>query len=123
MTLSQVTIAFSGIGVLVTGALALLYLRDPVAGMAATTHRPEKLPEVMADRYLAFAALAIGATLYGDLKVIAGLFAAFSFMGFADARIYARGGHSCVKHLLAGGAALVVVVLAVLALTAEGEGI
>lgn len=115
MTLELAAIALSGVGVLVTGALALLFLRDPIAGLSQTTHRLEKLPEVMTDRYIAFTILAIGATLYGDLKVIAVLFTAFAFMGFADAWIYARGGFPFGKHLTAGIAASVVVVVAVLA--------
>lgn len=116
MTLAAVAIALSGVGIVVTGALAFLFLRDPVAGMAQTTHRLEKLPEVMADRYIAFAMLALGTTLYGDLKVIAALFASFAFMGFADAWIYARGGFPVAKHVGAGIAALIVVVVALLAL-------
>lgn len=116
MTLAAVAIALSGVGIVVTGALAFLFLRDPVAGMAQTTHRLEKLPEVMADRYIALAMLALGATLYGDLKVIAALFTSFAFMGFADAWIYARGGFPIAKHVGAGIAALIVVVVALLAL-------
>jgi hypothetical protein len=87
--------------------------------MAQTTHRAEKLPEVMADRYIAFTALTIGATLYGDMKVIAVLFGAFAFMGFADAWIYRRGGYPIAKHMAAGVLAMSVVVIALLALTAE----
>ena len=119
MTLEGAAIALSGMGILVTGVLALLFLRDPVAGMAQTTHRLEKLPEVMADRYIALMILTIGATLYGDMKVIAVLFASFAFMGFADAWIYARGGFSFAKHLAAGVAASIVVVVALLA---DGQG-
>jgi len=119
MTLAQVAISLSALGVLATGALSYLFLRDPVAGMAQTTHRAEKLPEVMADRYIAFTALTIGATLYGDMKVIAVLFGAFAFMGFADAWIYRRGGFPIAKHMAAGVLAMSVVVIALLALTAE----
>lgn len=120
MSLAQVAISLSGIGVLVTGALALLFLRDPVRGMAQTTHRPEKLPEVMADRYIAFAFLAAGATVYGDMSVIAWLFSAFAFMGFADAWIYARGGHGSARHLAAGAAAALVALTALLAMAKGG---
>lgn len=119
MTLHAVAITLSGIGILVTGALALLFLRDPVAGMTQTSHLPEKLPQVMADRYVAFTILALGATLYGDLKVIAVLFATFAFMGFADAWIYARGKHPVAKHAAAGFAALIVVGVALFALQQE----
>ena len=120
MFLDQAAIVLSGMGVLVTGVLALLFLRDPVGGMAATTHRPEKLPEVMTDRYVAFTILAIGATLYGDLNVIAVLFAAFAFMGFADAWIYARGGFPYGKHFAAGVAASIVAIVALLAKVSGG---
>ncbi|WP_306116636.1 MULTISPECIES: hypothetical protein [unclassified Roseovarius] len=119
MTLYTAAIALSGVGILVTGALALAFLRDPVAGLEQTTHRSEKLPEVMADRYIAFTILALGATLYGDLNVIAVLFATFAFMGFADAWIYARGNFPIAKHLGAGIAALIVVAVALLAMQQE----
>ncbi|MEO1140052.1 MAG: hypothetical protein AAFW87_11415 [Pseudomonadota bacterium] len=122
MTLVQVTLALSGLGVLVTAVLSVLFLRDPIGGLATTTHRAEKLPEVMTDRYIAFTFLAIGATLYQDLNVIAVLFGAFAFMGFADAYIYARGGHPYKKHLAAGVAASVVVVVACMAMSTRVEG-
>ena len=119
MTLEGAAITLSGVGILVTGALALVFLRDPIAGLTHTTHRMEKLPEVMTDRYIAFTMLTVGATLYGDLNVIAVLFTTFAFMGFADAWIYARGGFAYGKHLAAGIAASIVVIVAVLAM---GQG-
>ncbi len=119
MTAYAVTIALSGVGILVTGALALAFLRDPVAGLEQTTHRAEKLPEVMADRYVAFTVLALGATIYGDLNVIAVLFATFAFMGFAGAWIYARSNFPIAKHVAAGFAALIVVGVALLAMRQE----
>ena len=122
MTLAQLAIILSAAGVLMTGFLAVIFLRDPIAGLAQTTHRAEKLPDVMTDRYVAFAFLALGATIYGDFKVIAWLFAAFSFMGFADAWIYARGGFPIVKHVGAGVAALIVVIVALMALKTGGGG-
>ncbi len=119
MTPTSLAIALSGAGVLVTGALAALFLRDPVAGMAQTTHRLEKLPEVMADRYVGMLILALGATLYGDLKVIAVLFAVFAYTGFHDAWIYARGGFAIAKHVTAGFAGALVSVMAIVAM---GQG-
>lgn len=119
MTLAGIAIALSGAGVLVTGALSLLFLRDPIAGLTQTSHRAEKLPEVMTDRYIAMTMLALGATLYADMKVIAVLFASFAFMGFADAWIYARGGFPYAKHVGAGIAASIVVIAA---LIASGQG-
>ena len=115
MSLAQLAITLSGVGVLVTGALAFLFLRDPVQGMALTTHRAEKLPEVMADRYIALCVLALAATLYGDMKVIAVLFGTFAFMGFADAWIYGRGGFPIAKHMAAGILALIVMSVALFA--------
>ncbi len=119
MTLTTLAIALSGAGALVTGALAFLFLRDPVAGLAQTTHRAEKLPEVMADRYVGMLVLAIGATFYGDLKVIAVLFAVFAYTGFHDAWIYARGGFPIAKHVSAGVAGMIVSIVAMIAM---GQG-
>ena len=93
MSLVTLALVLSAAGVLVTAALVGVFLYDTETGLRQTTHRAEDLPKVMTDRYIAMAALALGATLYGDLNVIAFLFAAFAFMGFADALIYARGGH------------------------------
>lgn len=123
MTLTQVTIALSGAGALFMGGLSFMFMRDPVAGLAQTTHRLEKLPEVMADRYIAFTVLALAATLYGDFKVIAVLFGTFAFMGFADAWIYARGGFPVFKHVGAGVLASVVVIVALIAQNAEQGGL
>lgn len=109
MTLASLTILLSGIGILVTGLLAVLFLRDPVRGMAQVTHRAEDLPRVMAGRYSGFFLLAVGATVYGDIRVIGGLFAVFAFVSFYDAWLYASGGHAYGKHLQAGIASLVVV--------------
>ena len=119
MTLRGVTIALSGAGALVTGVLAALFLRDTVSGMAATAHRAEQLPRVMANRYVAMLILAIGATVHGEPEVIAVLFAAFSYMAFDDAWIYRQVGQPVVKHIGAGVAALIVVVVAILAM---GQG-
>lgn len=115
MSLAMLAIYLSAGGVIATGALAVLFVRNPASAMAIATHRPEKLPCVMADRYIAFCGLALFATLYGDLNVIAALFGAFAFMGFADAFIYARGGFPAAKHLLAGALALIVTSIALLA--------
>ena len=118
----MLAIILSGAGVLVTGWLALIFLRDPQKGLEQTTHRLENLPEVMTDRYIAFTVLAIGATVYGDMKVIAVLFATFAFMAFYDAWIYARAGHAIGKHVGAGVAASLVVAVAGLALATQAEG-
>jgi hypothetical protein len=116
MTLTQLAIALSGLGILVTGFLSVIFLRDPIKGLEQTTHRAEELPKVMTNRYIAMTMLALGATLYGDLKVIAVLFASFAYMGFADAWIYIRKGTSYKNHVGAGVAASLVVIVALAAL-------
>jgi hypothetical protein len=108
MTLPTLALILSWLGVTITLALAISFLVSPAFGMAQAQHRLERLPRVMTDRYVAFVALALGATLYGDLAVIAYLFAVFAFMGFADAVIYARSGHPNWKHIAAGVAAAIV---------------
>ena len=118
MTLTQFAIILSGIGVVVTALLSLAFLRNPQAGMEQTTHRLENLPQVMTGRYIAMLILAIGATLYRDMAVIAVLFASFAFMAFTDAYIYARSGHPFGKHVGAGLAASLVVAVALMALRA-----
>ncbi|MFC2967224.1 hypothetical protein [Acidimangrovimonas pyrenivorans] len=107
-------------GVLVTGTLAGLFLRDPQRGLELTTHRAEKLPEVMTDRYIAFTVLAVLALIYQDLKVITALYAVFAYVAFHDAVIYARAGHPMFKHLIAGIAAAVVAVIALAAIVQTG---
>jgi len=102
-------------GGLVNVTIALAFLRDPVRGLAQANHRAEFLPQVMTDRYVAFVFLTIGALVYGDLLVIAWLFAAYALMSFADTWIYARAGHPAATHTLAGAAATLVVVLALAA--------
>jgi hypothetical protein len=91
---------FVTLGVL--GTMAASFWRNPVQGLALTTHRAEMLPQVMADRYAAFAMLAIAVLLLGDLRFLAVLFALCAFMGFADGWIYARAGHPHLKHTFSG---------------------
>ena len=120
MTLQMLTILLCLGGAVVTGFLAVIFWRDPEAGMAAATHRAEKLPLVMTDRYVAFAFLALAAAWHGDPGVIAVLFVAFAFMGLADGVIYARAGFPHIKHTAAGVAALIVAAVAMLAKTTNG---
>ena len=113
MALSALVISLSAFGVLVTGALA--FLRDPVAAMGFSAHRAERLPQVMGDRYASLCILALGATLYGDLTVIAVFYGCFAFIGFADSVIYKRAGHPIAKHMAAGILALLVAIMALMA--------
>jgi len=120
MSIELLAILLAGGGVVVTGLLALLFLRDPAKGLQQTTHHLEDLPKVMADRYVFMTFLALGAVIYGDMAVIAWLFSGFAFMGYADALIYARAGKPISKHLIAGVAATIVVIVAALALRKNG---
>jgi len=115
MSLTTVAILLCAVGALVTARLSWIFFQDPEAGLLDTTHRAEQLPQVMTDRYVAMTFLAIAAAIYGDPLVIVVLFISFSFMGFADALIYRRAGHPIVKHVAAGAAALIVVVVALFA--------
>lgn len=74
------------ITVLLLAAMAAAFRRDPAEGLRPNTHRAELLQQVMADRYTAFAILALVLTLHGDLGVLAAFFAVCAFMGFADGR-------------------------------------
>lgn len=115
ISLATLAVIGSGVGVGVTAALAAVFIRDPVQGMRQTTHHAEQLPQVMTGRYIALTLLALGATIYGDMVVIAFLFAVFAFLGFADAFIYARAGRPMAKHLSAGITAALVAALALAA--------
>jgi hypothetical protein len=88
--------------VAILGLLAFAFWSNPARGLAQTTHRVEMLPLVMADRYTAFAVLALALIVFGDLRLIAIFFAVCAFMGFADGLIYARAGHPHIKHTLSG---------------------
>lgn len=115
MTLSTLTLILASLGVVWTAVIAFVFWRDPVKGMVITTHHLDQLPQVMTDRYFAFVLLALGAVIYGDLKVVAFLFAVFSFMGFADAAIYRPVSKPIAKHLSAGIFGALVSVVALLA--------
>ena len=114
-TLSTLALTLSSVGVAVTGTLAALFIRNPAQAMAQTTHHVDQLPQVMTGRYIALTLLALGATIYGNMAVIAFLFAVFAFLGFADAFIYARAHRPMAKHLMAGITATLVAVVALAA--------
>lgn len=60
MTAPVPLLVLLGVGAVLTGLLAYAFWRDPVKGMADATHRPEKLPLVMVDRYIAVTIFQIG---------------------------------------------------------------
>ncbi|MGI3184282.1 DUF4267 domain-containing protein [Nioella aestuarii] len=120
MSLSLLTTICGGITVLILALLAWAFWTNPERGLEQTTHRPEKLPTVMADRYTAFSVLALVFTIYGDLNVLIALFAVCAFMGFADGLIYARAGHPHMKHTISGVLSTVALGIAVSARLTEG---
>lgn len=119
--LTGLALVCGAITVVILGAMALAFWRDPEVGMRQTTHRVELLPRVMADRYTAFAVLALALTLHGDLGLLAVFFGVCAFMGFADGLIYARAGQPHAKHTASG--VLSVVALAVTVAAQAGEGV
>lgn len=123
MTLTEAAYLLPWFGVVVTGALALVFLYSPTFGMAQAQHRAEQLPVVMTDRYFAFMALAFGAAVYRDLAVTAFLFAVFAAVSFADALIYRRVGTAYWKHFAAGLAAALVAGVALAARSATGGSV
>ena len=105
--MTTLALACGWMAALVLGGLAFLFWRDPEDGMRQATHLPENLPLVMANRYGAFAFLAVAFTLYGDLAVLAIFLLACAFMGFTDGRLYARQGKPHIKHTLSGVLSLI----------------
>lgn len=120
MSLTTITLILAALGVVWTSVLAIVFLRDTDKGMDMTAHVTEDMPKVLRNHYVPFAVMAFGATLYGDLLVIAGLFAAFSYMGFADVYTYKKVGKPIAKHMSAGISGAIVVVFALLALKSTG---
>lgn len=120
MSLSLLTTICGGITALILAVLAWAFWTDPDRGLDQTTHRLEKLPLVMADRYTAFAVLAVVFTIYGDLNVLIALFAVCAFMGFADGLIYARAGHPHMKHTTSGVLSTLALAIAAAARVTEG---
>jgi uncharacterized MAPEG superfamily protein len=108
------------ITVLLLAAMAAAFRRDPAEGLRPNTHRAELLQQVMADRYTAFAILALVLTLHGDLGVLAAFFAVCAFMGFADGRIYARAGHPHANHMLSAVLSVCALGVTLVAMAAGG---
>lgn len=119
MSLTLLTTLCGVITLVILSGLALAFWTNPARGMAQTTHRLEQLPLVMADRYTAFALLAIAVILFGDLRLYAAFFAVCAFMGFADGVIYARAGHPHMKHTFSGVLSVIALGVTLTALAVE----
>jgi hypothetical protein len=119
LSLTLLTTLCGVITLVILSGLALAFWTNPARGMAQTTHRLEQLPLVMADRYTAFALLAIAVILFGDLRLYAAFFAVCAFMGFADGVIYARAGHPHMKHTFSGVLSVIALGVTLTALAVE----
>jgi hypothetical protein len=119
MTLETLVTICALITVLILSMLAFAFWTNPVRGLAQTTHRLELLPLVMADRYTAFALLALAILVFGDLRMTAAFFAVCAFMGFADGLIYARAGHPHMKHTVSGVLSVIALGVTLAALIVE----
>ena len=109
----------AGLSVLVTGALALMTMRDPVGGLKKLDHLPERLPHVMAGRYLSFFVLALGAAIYGDPLVLLWLFVGFTVASAVDTMVYYNNDEPYGPHLQAGIATAVGVIICLYVLVSE----
>lgn len=96
-------------------SLAWAFYQSPEKGYRATTHREEQLPQVMIDRYVAFAVIGLGLIFWGNTPMVAIFFLAGAIMGLGDMVIYARAGHSYSKHATAGGLSLVAMIITLVA--------
>ncbi|GAB4263509.1 MAG: hypothetical protein Kow0013_09950 [Pararhodobacter sp.] len=123
MTLSSTVTAFLVIAVLLVGYMAYLFWTDPERGLRETTHRLEKLPYVLADRYTSFAVLGLGMILFGDYPIITVYFLAGAIMGLADGAIYARAGYPHVKHTASGVLSLLAMIVTAVAWATAGGGV
>jgi hypothetical protein len=121
MTLSMLVTLCVLITVLILSGLAYAFWSNPVRGLAQTTHRAELLPLVLADRYTAFALLALAVLVFGDLRMTAAFFGVCAFMGFADGVIYARAGHPHMKHTFSGVLSVIALGVTLAALVVERE--
>lgn len=121
MTLATLVTVCGVMTVLILAALAFAFWSNPARGLVQTTHRVEQLPLVLADRYTALALLAVAILAFGDLRLMAAFFAVCAFMGFADGLIYARAGHSHMKHTLSGVLSVIALGVTLAALIVEKD--
>jgi hypothetical protein len=121
MTLAALVTFCVVVTIVILGLLAFAFWSNPARGLAQTTHRVELLPLVLADRYTAFALLAVAILVFGDLRLTAAFFAVCAFMGFADGLIYARAGHAHMKHTFSGVLSVVALGVTLAALIVEKE--
>ena len=94
------------IAIVVLLGLTYAFAHDPRDGLWTQAHRRDRLPMVMATRYVALAALGIGILLAGPLSLLALFFAVAAGLGAADAVVYHRVGGTVWPHAVGGCAGL-----------------
>lgn len=97
------------------GIVTLLLATNRQSGLRMIGHRVEMLPQAMLVRYGGMTLLAVIAAWLGLPTILFAILLAFAVIGFGDAYIYRRVGHPFRLHLIAGGAATVGALLALIA--------
>lgn len=115
MTLSLSVTVLLWITVALVGYMAWMFATNPERGLQVTTHRFEKLPYVMANRYTSFAILGVGMILFGDYRIIAVYFLSGAIMALSDGVLYARAGQSYIRHLASGTFSILATIVSSLA--------
>ena len=92
--------------------LGVLFAVSPSRGLAATKHRAENLPTIMAGRYFFMVLVAVGVAMTGTLQQLAFVFLGLAGVAFFDAATYARAKTAVVPHIVAGIGALIVAFIA-----------
>ena len=92
------------LAVFVLGVMTFAFAHDTKGGLWTTAHRLDRLPAVMATRYVALAVLGAGILIAGSLSLLALFFGVAAGLGLADALIYARAGGKVWPHAAAAGA-------------------
>ncbi|MEM8577665.1 MAG: DUF4267 domain-containing protein [Pseudomonadota bacterium] len=104
--LPLILVALLGIGILIVLPLAYLFATNEARAFEVSTHRPEKLPKVMVDRYVAIAVIQLGLIFFGNLEMVAVFCVAAMIMGLGDGLIYKRAGLPHWNHTQSGLIAL-----------------
>ena len=113
---------FGWMAVAVLGVMTFAFAHDTKGGLWTAAHRLDRLPAVMATRYVALAVLGAGILIVGSLPLLALFFAVAAGLGLADALIYWRAGGTVWPHAAAAalGTVAAAVTLAAMVLAEAG---
>ena len=120
MLITGIYIALA-ITVAITGYIAWRFTRDAEEGMVWATHKHALLPRVMTGRYIMLFMFTLGVLLFGDIYMIAWLFAVCALVGFYDGWLYHTSGLPHGKHTFTGVLALGALGLTLVALLQNGD--